>query len=56
MLRHVLTTQGVPPSLANTLTTHSLRLWAAEMAYQAKVPRDLRRYVGHWAKEEEADT
>ena len=26
------------------------------MAYQAKVPRDLRKYIEHWAKEKEADT
>ena len=33
MLRHILATEGVEASVATHITKHSLRLWAAEMAY-----------------------
>jgi hypothetical protein len=38
------------------MTLHGLRLWTAEMAFQTQVPRDLRRYIGHWSQENTADT
>ena len=56
MYRHVLVTQGVPAKVAHSMSLHGLRVWAAEMAYQAQVPRDLRRYIGHWSQEKTADT
>ena len=56
MYRHILATQGVTTPVANSMSLHGLRVWAAEMAYQAQVPRDLRRYIGHWSQEKTADT
>ena len=56
MFRHILTVEQVPNEVVSKMTLHGLRLWAAEMAYQTKVPRDLRKYIGHWSQEETADT
>ena len=56
MYRHILACEGVPPATTNKMSLHGLRLWAAEMAYRAQVPRDLRKYIGHWSQEETADT
>ena len=56
MLRHILETQRVDQPTVNKMTLHGLRLWAAEMAYRTEVPRDLRRYIGHWSEEKTADT
>ena len=38
------------------MSLHSLRLWAAEMAYRSEVPRDLRKCISHWSQETTADT
>ena len=56
MFRHILACEGLPPATTNKMSLHGLRLWAAEMAYRAQVPRDLRKYIGHWSQEETADT
>jgi hypothetical protein len=42
-------------TVAQTLTLPSLRVWMADLAYQAQVTRDQRRYIGRWAAESTAD-
>ncbi len=54
-LRHILIMAGVPRQIAEAMTLHSLRLWMAEMAYRAKIPRDRRKCIGQWAQEATAD-
>ena len=56
MYKHILAVEGVKREVIDKMTLHGLRLWAAEMAYQTQVPRDLRRYIGHWSQESTADT
>ena len=55
-MRQLLQNHGCTTSHANELTLHSLRLWMAEMAYQAGLPRELRAHIGQWATEATADT
>ncbi len=55
MYRHILVTNGVQTTVVADMTLHGLRLWAAEMAYQADVPRDQRKYIGQWSSENTAD-
>ena len=38
------------------ITLPSLRVWLADLAYQAGVSRENRRYIGRWASESTADT
>ena len=38
------------------LTLASFRVWMADLAYQANISRDKRRYIGRWASENTADT
>ena len=45
----------VDSAIVQRITLHSLRLWMAEMAYRAKIPRDRRRYIGQWAQEATSD-
>ena len=54
-LRHILHKRHVDPEIVKRITLHSLRLWMAEMAYRAKIPRDRRRYIGQWAQEATSD-
>jgi hypothetical protein len=56
MYKHILAVEGVGRQTVEKMTLHGLRLWAAEMAFQTQVPRDLRRYIGHWSQENTADT
>ena len=46
MFRHILVTEGVDVASASNMSLHSLRLWAAEMAFCSEVPRNLKKYVG----------
>ena len=55
-LRQILHRQGTPAPRANKTTLHSLRLWMAEMAHLARVPREMRKHIGQWANEKTADT
>ena len=55
-LRHILAVQNVTKQTQSDMTLHSLRLWAAEMAWQANIDRDKRKYIGQWAQEATADT
>jgi len=43
------------PEVINEFTLGAMRVFMAEWAYRAGIPRDLRRYIGRWAKEETAD-
>ena len=54
--RQLLQQHGCSTEHAMKLTLHSLRLWMAEMAYQAKLPKDLRQHIGQWAVIQTADT
>ena len=54
-LRTLLTQHGVPAEKAALLTIHSLRAAVSDMAYAAGVPRQTRRYLGHWASGDTAD-
>jgi hypothetical protein len=56
MYKHILTVEGVGRQTVDKMTLHGLRLWAAEMAFQTQVPRDLRRYIGHLSQENTANT
>jgi hypothetical protein len=56
MYKHILAVEGVDRGTVEKMTLHGLRLWAAEMAFQTQVPRDLRKYIGHWSQENTADT
>ena len=38
------------------LTLASFRVWMADLAYQASISRDKRRYIGRWASENTAHT
>ena len=55
MYRQILATNGVQTTVVADMTLHGLRLWAAEMAYQADVPRDQRKYIGQCSSENTAD-
>ena len=56
MYRHILATNGVDGSVVSDMTLHGLRLWAADMAYQAGVPREQRKHIVQWSQEDTADT
>ena len=54
-LRHILATNLCETATVASLTLHSLRLWAAEAAFQANVDRERRKYIGQWSQEATAD-
>jgi hypothetical protein len=54
-LRDVLVRLGAEPEVASTLTWHSLRLWMADCAFQARIPLADRKWLGNWLKETTAD-
>ena len=54
-LRHILATNGSDDETTTSITLHSLRLWAAETAFLARIDRDKRRYIGQWSQESTAD-
>ena len=45
-----------PASEITRLTLASFRVWIADLAYQANIEREKRRYIGRWAQESTADT
>ena len=47
---------GRPEADIKRLTLASFRVWMADLAYQANISRDKRRYIGRWASENTADT
>ena len=59
-LRTILTNskaaQGAEREDIPKITLPSFRVWMADLAYQANIPRDQRRYIGRWASESTADT
>ena len=54
-LRHILASNDCDPETTNSITLHSLRLWAAETAYLTNIDRDKRKYIGQWSHEATAD-
>ena len=44
-LRHILTLGKAPPNDIASTTLHSLRVWAAEYAYQAGITREKRKHI-----------
>ncbi len=53
--KHLLYKYGVDRETVEKVTLHSLRLWMAEMAYRARVPRSDRQHIGQWAQQSTAD-
>jgi len=54
-IRLILTQKGLLEEIVDQVTLGSLRVWMPDLAYQAGVPRDRRRYLGRWAFDSTAD-
>ena len=54
-LRAILADQGIDDDTLSQITLGSMRVWMPDLAYQAGVARDRRRYLGRWAFDTTAD-
>jgi hypothetical protein len=54
--RRLLQQGGLSAEEAMVFTLPSLRVWMPDLAYQANISADRRRYLGRWADEKMADT
>ena len=54
-IRLILTQKGIEEDIVDAVTLGSLRVWMPDLAYQAGVARDRRRYLGRWAFDSTAD-
>lgn len=55
LYRSLMVTGGLPREEAVRHSLPGLRVFMAEQAYQAGIPRDQRRYIGRWASDQTAD-